>query len=74
MIEDLRTTSIYSAFSSLLGSEKFSNMIIRCGGREFKAHRAIVCSQSPFFDRALTGGFAVSTFHNHRMGIGTKRQ
>jgi hypothetical protein len=35
-------------------------MTIRCGGRDFKAHRAVVCSQSPFFDRALSGGFLVS--------------
>jgi hypothetical protein len=59
-IEDLGTTSIYSALSSLLGSEKFSDMTIRCGGREFKAHRAIVCPQSHFFERAVMGGFAVS--------------
>ncbi|KAG7284299.1 hypothetical protein NEMBOFW57_010668 [Staphylotrichum longicolle] len=71
-IDDPRTPSIYSALSSLLGSERFSDMTIRCGGREFKAHRAIVCPQSPFFDRALTGGFAVSDSpgrldrHEHR--------
>ncbi|KAL2177482.1 uncharacterized protein P884DRAFT_269857 [Thermothelomyces heterothallicus CBS 202.75] len=60
-IEDVRTTSLYSALSGLLTSGKFSDMIVRCGGREFKAHRAIVCPQSPFFDRAITGGFSEST-------------
>jgi hypothetical protein len=34
-------------------------MVIRCGGHEFKTHRAIVCTQSPFFNKALTGGFSV---------------
>ncbi|KAL2019046.1 hypothetical protein VTK56DRAFT_10150 [Thermocarpiscus australiensis] len=57
-IESLRTTSIFSSLSSLLLSEKYSDMIIRCGGREFKAHRAIVCSQSSFFDKALSSGFS----------------
>ncbi|KAK3901776.1 BTB/POZ protein [Staphylotrichum tortipilum] len=57
LADDLPTPSIYAGLSALLGSEKFSDMSIRCGGREFKAHRAIVCAQSRFFDRALTGGF-----------------
>ncbi|KAK3896845.1 hypothetical protein C8A05DRAFT_48292 [Staphylotrichum tortipilum] len=57
-VDELQVPSIYAGISALLGSEKFSDMTIRCGGREFKAHRAIVCPQSRFFDRALTGGFA----------------
>ena len=57
--EDLRTTTIYSSLSSLFLNEKFSDMSIHCRGREFKAHRAIVCSQSSFFDRAMAGGFKV---------------
>ncbi len=59
-IEAFGLTSLYSALSSLLGSDKFSDMTIHCGDRAFKAHRAIVCSQSAFFDKALTGGFSVS--------------
>ncbi|KAK4459453.1 hypothetical protein QBC42DRAFT_207970 [Cladorrhinum samala] len=57
-IDAFGLSSIYSALSSLLGSDKFSDMTIRCGNREFKAHRAVVCSQSAFFDKALTGGFS----------------
>jgi hypothetical protein len=60
IIDNWRSTSIYSALSSLFLSEKFSDLTIRCGHREFKAHRAIVCSQSPFFDKALTSGFQVN--------------
>jgi hypothetical protein len=59
VIDDLRTTSILSSISTLLFDEKFSDMVITCQGREFKAHRAVVCTQSPFFDRALAGGFQV---------------
>ncbi len=58
--DDFQPPSIYAGLSALFGSDKFSDMTIRCGDRQFKAHRAIVCSQSRFFDRALTGGFAVS--------------
>jgi hypothetical protein len=60
-IDNLRTTSIFASLSALRLSEKFSDMTIRCGGRDFKAHRAIVCSQSSFFDGALSGGFSVRT-------------
>ncbi|KAF9872000.1 hypothetical protein CkaCkLH20_10632 [Colletotrichum karsti] len=56
-LDDLRTTSIFSGLSSLLLSDKFSDMTITCGGRTFKAHRAIVCPQSSFFDKAFSSGF-----------------
>jgi hypothetical protein len=51
VIEAFGLTSIYSALSSFLGSNKFSDITIRCGDRAFKAHRAIVCSQSTFLTR-----------------------
>ncbi|WAO84987.1 BTB domain-containing protein [Fusarium falciforme] len=56
-IDAFCATSIHASLSKLLHSEKFSDMTIRCGGREFKAHRAIVCTQSSFFDRALSSNF-----------------
>ncbi|KAJ5991369.1 hypothetical protein N7522_011576 [Penicillium canescens] len=42
---------------SLLDSGKYSDLMISCEGRNFKVHRAIVCSQSSFFDAAVKGGF-----------------
>ncbi|KAK4143179.1 uncharacterized protein C8A04DRAFT_12629 [Dichotomopilus funicola] len=56
--EELQTNSLYRALSGLLNSDKFSDMAIHCSGREFPAHRAIVCSQSSFFDKAMTSGFS----------------
>ncbi|KAF5010625.1 hypothetical protein FDECE_3227 [Fusarium decemcellulare] len=50
-------TSIHASISTLLWNEKFSDMTILCNGREFKVHRAIVCTQSVFFDRALNSNF-----------------
>jgi hypothetical protein len=44
----------------LLDEGKYADMTISCLGREFKGHRAIICSQSPYFDAALKGGFRVS--------------
>lgn len=35
-------------------------MEIVCNGFTFKAHRAVVCTQSDFFNAAFNGGFKVS--------------
>ncbi|KAH7163338.1 hypothetical protein B0J13DRAFT_669926 [Dactylonectria estremocensis] len=56
-VEDLRSIPVYKSLSTLRLSSKFSDMTIRCGGREFKAHRAIVCTQSSFFEVAFSGEF-----------------
>ncbi|KAL2270577.1 hypothetical protein VTJ83DRAFT_2761 [Remersonia thermophila] len=54
-IERNRPTFIYASLSALFKFDKFSDMTIRCGDREFTAHRAIVCTRSPFFDSAMSG-------------------
>ncbi|KAF4949830.1 hypothetical protein FGADI_8627 [Fusarium gaditjirri] len=60
-IDESIAISIHAALSTLLHSEKFSDMTIICGGRQFKAHRAVVCTQSPFFDKAMSGDYVEST-------------
>ena len=52
-------TTVFPYLFSLFLSPKYSDMLITCKGNEFKAHRAIVCPQSSFFDAALSGGFKV---------------
>ncbi|TVY72053.1 Kelch-like protein 30 [Fusarium oxysporum f. sp. cubense] len=55
-----KAISIHAALSTLQ-SEKFSDMTIICGERQFKIHRAVVCTQSPFFDKAMSGDYMEST-------------
>ncbi|KAI8313357.1 Speckle-type POZ protein-like B [Colletotrichum sp. SAR11_240] len=56
-VNDLRTTCIFTALSGLFLSEKYADMTITCNGSTFKAHRAIVCPQSSFFDKAFSASF-----------------
>lgn len=42
-------------------SADYFDLTITCGGKEFKVHRAVVCSQSDFFDAACKGSFKVRT-------------
>lgn len=57
--EEFCGTSIHASLSTLLFSDKFADMTIKCKEREFSAHRAIVCSQSSFFDKAMSSNFKV---------------
>lgn len=43
----------------LLLRGEFSDMKIICQGITFKAHQAIVCTQSSYFRSAICGGFKV---------------
>jgi hypothetical protein len=52
-------TRIYGSLGTLLFNDKYSDLCISCGGREFKVHRAIVCTQSDFFANACDGPFLV---------------
>ncbi|KAF5625025.1 hypothetical protein F52700_9400 [Fusarium sp. NRRL 52700] len=60
-IEESKGISIHAALATLVHSEKFSDMTIICGARRFKTHRAVVCTQSPFFDKAMSGDYMEST-------------
>ena len=44
----------------ILRTGKYSDLTIRCGLEEFKAHRSIVCPRSKFFAAACDSGFEVS--------------
>ncbi|PFH61461.1 hypothetical protein XA68_17292 [Ophiocordyceps unilateralis] len=51
---------IYQSLKRLRLSGKYADLTIRCGGRDFKTHRAILCPQSSFFDKACHSGFKES--------------
>ena len=38
---------------------KYTDLVVKCQGKEFKVHRAIVCSQSKPLAAALDNGFKV---------------
>lgn len=52
-----------SAIGKLFLNGKYSDLIIRCQGTDFRVHRAIVCPQCPFFDAACSGGFRVGNHY-----------
>ena len=40
-------------------SQKYTDLVLCCQGKEFKVHKAIVCTQSPVLAAACDGGFKV---------------
>ncbi|KAI1081224.1 hypothetical protein F5B20DRAFT_79395 [Whalleya microplaca] len=53
----MATTPAPLPIASLLGSDDYSDLTLACEGQEFKAHKAIVCTQSPVLAAALRGDF-----------------
>lgn len=47
--------------STLLESGKYSDLTLKCGSRNWKAHKSVLCIQSDFFAKACDGGFKVSS-------------
>ncbi|PHH88942.1 hypothetical protein CDD83_6862 [Cordyceps sp. RAO-2017] len=52
--------ALYQNIRQLFLADKYSDLTIHCGGRDFKAHRAILCPQSSFFAKACDSGFKES--------------
>ncbi|KAL8344311.1 hypothetical protein RB601_004717 [Gaeumannomyces tritici] len=46
-----------SGIGKLFLNGKYSDLVIRCQGTDFRVHRAIVCPQCPFLDAACSSGF-----------------
>ena len=49
--------------AGLFRSAKYSDLTIVCGTAEIKVHKAVVCAQSGFFERACRGDFKVNRFN-----------
>ena len=60
----MESSNISLVMRDILQTGKYSDFTVKCKDHQFKVHKAIVCSQSPFFDAAVCGGFQVgSTTH-----------
>jgi hypothetical protein len=44
---------------SLLSSGAFSDLTLTCGGKQFKVHKVVLCTQSAVFRKLLDGKFKV---------------
>lgn len=61
--------AIYRALKGLLIDDSYSDLVVKCGGREFRVHRAIVCTQSTFFAKLA----ASASGYRHRRQCGGLR-
>ncbi|EQL32386.1 hypothetical protein, variant 1 [Blastomyces dermatitidis ATCC 26199] len=50
-------SSLKQTLSSICETGLFSDLTLRCQSKNFAIHRCIVCLQSEFFNKALTGDF-----------------
>ncbi|KAK4502624.1 hypothetical protein PRZ48_006050 [Zasmidium cellare] len=50
-------SGLMSGLRELLKTGQFSDFIIKCGAREFKVHKMLLCSQSAYFRAAMGGDF-----------------
>ncbi|KAK3318135.1 hypothetical protein B0H66DRAFT_602737 [Apodospora peruviana] len=60
--------AIFQGLAALRQNNKYADLTVTCGehpdSRTFNLHRAVVCSKSPFFDKACSGAFKeASTAH-----------
>jgi hypothetical protein len=46
---------IFGEVQKLRARDYFSDLIVHCGGRNFRAHKVILAASSTFFERVLTG-------------------
>ena len=59
-----RNDRLINIVRRLLKSGQYSDITITCGRSSFKAHRAVICPKSKFFEAACKKGFKVSTASN----------
>lgn len=58
-----------AANRQLLETGEYSDLTVRCGVREWRVHRSIICKRSKFFATASDGGFKVSVMPSRRLSL-----
>ena len=56
---DIHKDRVVASNESLWNSQMYSDLTIRCGSKEYKVHRSVVCPRSAFFAKACNGEFIV---------------
>ena len=51
--------AIISDLTRLLNDSRFSDLVLRCEGQDFKVHKCILALRSPYFATACSGEFQV---------------
>ena len=51
--------AIISDLTTLLNDTHFSDIVLRCEGHDFKAHKCILSSRSKYFATVCSGSFQV---------------
>ncbi|KAF6235108.1 hypothetical protein HO173_006735 [Letharia columbiana] len=54
---DIHKDRLLASNELLWTSQKYSDMTIRCGSKEYKVHRSVICPRSTFFAAACNGEF-----------------
>ena len=62
-MSNIHQQNMAAGIKSVFESSKYSDLIIRCKGKEFKVHRMILCPRSTFFAAACDGAFQVHYYH-----------
>ena len=68
-MDPIHQESMTESLRDLFESSRYSDLAVRCGAKEFRLHRAIVCTRSKFFATACNGQYSES-----RNGIITLRE
>ncbi|KAK4446212.1 BTB/POZ protein [Podospora aff. communis PSN243] len=55
--DDEPSEMLISSLTEFYSSGEYSDLVISCGGKEYRVHRVLVCAQSKFFAAACRDGF-----------------
>lgn len=57
--KDAAQKAAWASISKLQKDDCFTDLIVKCGGKEHKVHKNVLCATSDWFKTACTGRFIV---------------